>query len=397
MSLAPKGAGKARGKSPGPGGRSPRSGRKNKKKGPAPLGEQLVGLKASQVKPLAVKTSLAWKSALMPDPETTAAVLESDPETLKTLVAEKFELVDCETDAKSATEQDFYVCAVFLAKHNKFTLQEASAAMQVASSALTNLKTDRMALSDNVSSFKKLLAEHSSEEDQHAVADDLKAFKGAILDFQPTSSKLVANFLNTGLFQHYRMYSFLFHGTRPTQIVDKVLSIAVPKPSQPLDEARSQRERLQLEAEAALGTVGMPPLPASLTAEQAQELTAKIVAEIVAGEGAGGAATGSSSEDASEGGEGEFNELDANDDGKLDTAELQTLGDGEGGGKGGGEGEGDAGAGAGDAGNSLNDSLTALTSLTGDAMKAAVDEATNTIALKLLTQIEEEETATSKK
>lgn len=329
-------------------------------------------------------------------------------------MAEKFELVDCETDAKSATEQDFYVCAVFLAKHNKFTLQEASAAMQVTSSALTNLKTDRMALSDNVSSFKKLLAEHSSEEDQHAVADDLKSFKGAILDFQPTSSKLVANFLNTGLFQHYRMYSFLFHGTRPTQIVDKVLSIAVPKPSQPLDEARSQRERLQLEAEAALGTVGMPPLPASLTAEQAQELTAKIVAEIVAGEGAGGAAIGGSSEDASEGGEGgegESNELDANDDGtldtvemqkldanndgKLDAAELQTLGDGEGGG----ETQGDAGAGdgAGDAGNSLNDSLTALTSLSGDEMKAAVDEATNTIALKLLTQIEEEETATGKK
>jgi len=356
MSLAPKAGAKARGKSPGPGGRSPRAGRKNKKKGPAPLGEQLVGLKGSQVKPLAVKTTLAWKSVLMPDPETTAAVLESDPDVLKSLVAEKFGLVDCETDAKAATEQDFYVCAVFLAKHNKFTLQEASAALQVTAASLSNLKTGRMALSDNVSRFTKLLSEHSSEVDQYAVADDLKSFKGAILDFQPKSNKLFSNFLNSGLFQHYRMYTFLFHGTRPTQIVDKVLSIAVPPPSQPLDEARSQRERLQLEAEAALSTVGMPPLPASLTAEQAQELTAKIVAEIAAG-GDGAAATGDGGE------EGEAGDCDT-------------------------------GAGAGD---SLNDSLTALTSLTGDAMKGAVVEATNTIALKLLTQIEEEETATGKK
>lgn len=113
-------------------------------------------------------------------------------------MAKKFELVDCETDARAATEQDFYVCAVFLAKHNKFTLQEASAAIQVASSALANLKVDRMSLSENVSSFKKLLAEQSSEEDQYAVADDLKSFKGSILDFQPKSSKK-----NCSLFKHW--------------------------------------------------------------------------------------------------------------------------------------------------------------------------------------------------
>lgn len=59
MSLAaPKGGAKARGKSPGPGGRSPRVGRKKKKNGPLPLGEQLAaGLKGSQVKPLALKVS----------------------------------------------------------------------------------------------------------------------------------------------------------------------------------------------------------------------------------------------------------------------------------------------------------------------------------------------------
>ena len=67
MSLAaPKGGAKARGKSPGPGGRSPRVGRKKKKNGPLPLGEQLAaGLKGSQVKPLA-RLSLVTERELMP-------------------------------------------------------------------------------------------------------------------------------------------------------------------------------------------------------------------------------------------------------------------------------------------------------------------------------------------
>lgn len=300
-------------------------------------------------------------------------------------MAKKFELVDCETDARAATEQDFYVCAVFLAKHNKFTLQEASAAIQVASSVLANLKVDRMSLSENVSSFKKLLAEQSSEEDQYAVADDLKSFKGSILDFQPKSSKKIAHFLNTGLFQHYRMYTFLFHGTRPTQIVKKVLSISVPQPPQPLDEARSQRERLQIEAETALGTVGMPPLPASLTAEEAQELTAKIVAEIAASTAAAAApandhapADGVDTDGAHGSESGGDNGAGAAEDGAAE------------------DGAAEDGGGEDVAGGSLNDSLAALTSLTGDAVKVAVDEAANVIALKLLTQIQEEE-STGKK
>jgi hypothetical protein len=193
-------------------------------------------------------------------------------------------LKDCLTDARAATEQDFYVCAVFLAKHNKFTLQEASAAFEVASTALSNLKTERMSLSSNVTSTKKMIAAHTSEENQYEVADDLKAFKGTIQDFQPRSQKVLNDFLSTGIFQHYRMYNFLFFGERPARVEKRVLAITVPQPAAPLDEARSRLERLQIEAEAQLRLVVMPPVPATLSAEDAQELMAKVVEEIALGD-----------------------------------------------------------------------------------------------------------------
>lgn len=186
------------------------------------------------------------------------------------------------------------------------------------------------------------------------------------------------------------MYTFLFHGTRPTQIVKKVLSISVPQPPQPLDEARSQRERLQIEAETALGTVGMPPLPASLTAEEVQELTAKIVAEIAASTAAAAApandhapADGVDTDGAHGSESGGDNGAGAAEDGAAEDGAAE-------------DGGGEDGGGEDVAGGSLNDSLTALTSLTGDAVKVAVDEAANVIALKLLTQIQEEE-STGKK
>lgn len=296
----------------------------------------------------------------MPDPDSTAAVLDSEPEALKALVAEKMGLADCDTDARAATEQDFYLCAVFLAKDNKFTLQEASAAFSVVSTALANLKTGRMALSENVVQTRKLMAEHTSEEDQYAVADELKTFKASILDFQPRSNPVVSEFLKTGLFQHYRMYTFLFHGDRPSAVAEKALRIQVPPPTQPLDEARSQRERLQIEAAATLGTVGMPPLPTSLSEEEATELTAKLVAEIASAPTAGAA----------------------------DAAAAEGADGGE---EGAAEGEGAEGV------DELNQSLTSLTTLTPEEMSKAVADAANIVAQKLLTQVEEPEEPPKKK
>jgi hypothetical protein len=193
-------------------------------------------------------------------------------------------LVDCLTNARAATEQDFYVCAVFLAKHNNFTLQEASAAFEVASTVMANLKNERMALSSNVLRTKKLMADHTSEENQYEMADDLKAFKGTIHDFQPRSHKVLNAFLSTGIFQHYRMYNFLFYGERPSCVENRVLSIMVPQPIAPLDEARSRLERMQIEAEVHLRALVLPPLPATLSAEDAQTLMAKVVEEIAFGE-----------------------------------------------------------------------------------------------------------------
>jgi hypothetical protein len=196
------------------------------------------------------------------------------------LVIKKMELGSVTTDMRAAAILDYYMACVWLVKENTFTLQEASASFGLMCKLFANLHDGRMSLRDNVRYFKEQLSMHTAEEEEYLRADSLSSFKGTIHDFQPRSSAILIEFVNTGLFQHYRMYSFLCHGTRPEVVEHRKISFVIPPAPVPLDEARSRRERLQLEAEAHLASVRVPPPPPQLTVEQVQAITAEVVEEV---------------------------------------------------------------------------------------------------------------------
>lgn len=267
------------------GSKSPRTKKKKGKKGPVSLREQLPSLTGTEMKKLAIKHCLAWHpGTLMSDPDAVDAVLASEGDALKKLVVQKMGLDECSTDMRAATELDYYLCAVWVTKENKFTPQEASGSFTLLANLFANLKTERMGLRDNIKYFKEQLSIHTAEEEEYNRADSLSSFKGTIHDFQPRSSKILVDFVNTGLFQHYRMYSFLCHGTRPQEVEQRVIGFTIPPAPVPLDEARSRNERLKLEAEAHLATVRLPPPPPELSPEDAAAITAEVVEEVFWGQ-----------------------------------------------------------------------------------------------------------------
>lgn len=226
---------------------------------------------------LAINPSLAWKAGLMPTPERTTAVLAMTEPEITELVNAHFKLEDTETDLKSAVIRDYHTAAIWFAREQKLSLQEASAAVQLQTELLEAVQNDRASLSSAVAGFKATMKVHVADHDQHDKAEDLKQWKGKVFDFQPRCAQALVEFISTGLFQHYRMYTQLFHGVRPVNDILTPLAITVPAAPVRLDEARSVTERLQLEAEAELKALKLPEHIAPPTELAPDEIEARTI------------------------------------------------------------------------------------------------------------------------
>ncbi|XP_031202949.1 ciliary-associated calcium-binding coiled-coil protein 1 isoform X2 [Mastomys coucha] len=129
---------------------------------------------------------------------------------------------DIQTCLRDAILLDYYVSGFCWAKEMNFSIGQYSKFMTLLDMLLHNLQTLHMSLEDSIKWLGEVMAEigpnHSRRNEKFHVFDVNEA--NAIIDY-----------LKISLFQHYRLYEFLFYSTREEIVIGTEQTIEVVKPA----------------------------------------------------------------------------------------------------------------------------------------------------------------------
>ncbi|XP_028636111.1 ciliary-associated calcium-binding coiled-coil protein 1 [Grammomys surdaster] len=140
-----------------------------------------------------------------------------------------------QTSLRDAILLDYYVSGFCWAKDMNFSIDQYSKFMTLLDMLLHNLQTLHMSLEDSIKWLGEVMAEigpnHSRTNENFHVFDVKEA--NAIIDY-----------LKISLFQHYRLYEFLFYSAREEIVIGTEQTIEVVKPADyplppPLEEGMS--------------------------------------------------------------------------------------------------------------------------------------------------------------
>ncbi|XP_038600066.1 ciliary-associated calcium-binding coiled-coil protein 1 isoform X2 [Tachyglossus aculeatus] len=115
-----------------------------------------------------------------------------------------------QTSLKEAILLDYYVSGFWWAKEINFTLPQLSKFMTLLYMLLENLSAKHMFLEDNIRELGKALAglvqSHSEK------SDDLDFFSA-------DQANAITDYLKISLFQHYKLYEFIFYSPREELVI----------------------------------------------------------------------------------------------------------------------------------------------------------------------------------
>ncbi|XP_077634702.1 ciliary-associated calcium-binding coiled-coil protein 1 isoform X1 [Crocuta crocuta] len=140
-----------------------------------------------------------------------------------------------QTCLKEAILLDYYVSGFLWARGMDFSVIQYSKFMTLLDTLLHNLRTLHMSLEDSIKWLGEVMAEigpsHSQKNEELSIFNIKQA--NAIIDY-----------LKISLFQHYKLYEFLFYSTREEIVIGTEQMIEVVKPSgglfpDPLEEGIS--------------------------------------------------------------------------------------------------------------------------------------------------------------
>ncbi|KAK3095574.1 hypothetical protein FSP39_016249 [Pinctada imbricata] len=156
---------------------------------------------------------------------------------MQSKLSEIFSLGNYSTDLQHAATLDYYTAAVWWGKQQNFTEAQLSGFFTVIYTLFDNIKEKHMHLVDNLKEYQILL---KGIEPEHP---DVKS-EG--LDFfNVVQAKAVSDYIFQSVFQHYRLYEFMFSHTQAEEIIGTDLEIEVAKPASmpfppPLDEGAEE-------------------------------------------------------------------------------------------------------------------------------------------------------------
>ncbi|KAL3864964.1 hypothetical protein ACJMK2_006605 [Sinanodonta woodiana] len=144
---------------------------------------------------------------------------------------EFFKIENDETDLKDAAILDYYTTALWWASQQNYTAQQISAFFTIMYTLLEKIKDKNMSMVENLREFKKMMVGIG--------LDDVK--DGSLDCFNVAQASKISNFAFTSLFQHYKLYQYMFTKTQAEEIIGTDLQIEVAKAAEvpfppPLDE-----------------------------------------------------------------------------------------------------------------------------------------------------------------
>ncbi|XP_022807450.1 uncharacterized protein C10orf107 homolog isoform X3 [Stylophora pistillata] len=194
---------------------------------PAPIPEILV------IKEEEDKESLAWKVL---SEEQTQTLKELTVHELEVKLAELLSIENYHISLPEACVLDYYVAGFWFAKEQNFTLQQISAFFTLLKEMLDNVKEKQFSLVDSIQKFKSLLA---------GIGVENCALNGGLECFDVNQAKLITDYFTDSLFQHYKLYQFLFTQKPQEEVVISELEVEVPPLASipfppPLDEGMTE-------------------------------------------------------------------------------------------------------------------------------------------------------------
>lgn len=179
------------------------------------------------------KESLAWKVL---SEEQTQALKELTVHELEVKLAEVLSIENYRISLPEACLLDYYVAGFWFAKEQNFTLQQISAFFTLLKEMLDNIKEKHFSLVENIEKFKSFLAGIGVENCPH---------NGGLECFDVNQAKLITDYFTDSLFQHYKLYQFLFTQDPQEEVVVSELAVEVPPLATvpfppPLDEGMTE-------------------------------------------------------------------------------------------------------------------------------------------------------------
>ncbi|XP_067858869.1 ciliary-associated calcium-binding coiled-coil protein 1 isoform X2 [Heptranchias perlo] len=168
-----------------------------------------------------IENSLAWK--FLSFSQTSDLVQLTVDEVQKTL-AEILQLIQYQNCMKEAVLLDYYVSGFWWAKEQNFTLQQISTFMTLLHIILENISDKHLPLLDNLKEFTKVMAKIGQSRSEKS---------GDVEFFTVDQAKAIINYMKISLFQHYKLYEFLFYHTPDIEILDTELEVEVSKSADP--------------------------------------------------------------------------------------------------------------------------------------------------------------------
>ncbi|PVD30910.1 hypothetical protein C0Q70_10185 [Pomacea canaliculata] len=161
-------------------------------------------------------------------------LLEMDIDEMQRKIIEIFKLNNCTIDLREAALADYYTSAVWWAKEQGFNEQQMSGFFTAVHTLLENIKEKHMTLVDNMKSLKQMLVGIGTE-----ISTDFT--KGGLDFLDLVQAQAIIKYITNSLFQHYRLYEYMFSNTQAEEIIGHEIQIAVPKAANlpfppPLDE-----------------------------------------------------------------------------------------------------------------------------------------------------------------
>ncbi|XP_028733061.1 ciliary-associated calcium-binding coiled-coil protein 1 [Peromyscus leucopus] len=140
-----------------------------------------------------------------------------------------------QTCLRDAILLDYYVSGFFWAKGMDFSIDQYSKFMTLLDMLLNNLQTLHMSLEDSIKWLGEVMAEigpNRSRKNEEPHVFDVK------------EANAITDYLKISLFQHYRLYEFMFNSTREEIVIGTEQTIEVVKPADypfpaPLEEGIS--------------------------------------------------------------------------------------------------------------------------------------------------------------
>ncbi|KAH9520422.1 hypothetical protein Btru_060742 [Bulinus truncatus] len=135
------------------------------------------------------------------------------------------------TDLKDASVLDYHVGAAYWAKQQGYNAKQFAGFFSISYQLLQKIKDEKCSMVDLFKAYHKKLAGIGTEEKNNGEMDF----------FSIDQAKNITDYLHSSIFQHYKLYSFLFSRPQLEEILCCDLSLETPLPAKtpyppPLDE-----------------------------------------------------------------------------------------------------------------------------------------------------------------